>query len=66
VYVKKGFELLDMNRDGMIGLEDLQNSIKQMKGKDIPVEELRAMIQEFDQDGDNQRKFQPQNPLSFS
>lgn len=64
LYVEHGFRLLDIDGDGFIGLEDLQNSIQSIgnsstAGKmfaSLPHRELEQMIRQFDLDGDGKCK----------
>lgn len=51
VEMKKAFCLFDKNKKGRIGFHDLKEVADEL-GENVPEEELRAMIEEFDLDDD--------------
>uniref|UniRef100_A0A8C4QYC5 EF-hand domain-containing protein n=1 Tax=Eptatretus burgeri TaxID=7764 RepID=A0A8C4QYC5_EPTBU len=51
----RAFRLFDECGTGRIGLRDLRRVTREL-GEDVPDEELRAMIDEFDTDGDGYSK----------
>jgi centrin-3 len=51
--IKKAFQLFDEEGNGKITLKNLRRVAKEL-GEDIDDEELQAMIDEFDLDGDGE------------
>eukprot|EP00055_Hartaetosiga_balthica_P005630 m.16771 g.16771 ORF g.16771 m.16771 type:complete len:168 (-) comp4668_c0_seq1:138-641(-) len=51
--VMKAFKLFDDDKSGRISIGNLRRVAREL-GEDIPDEELKSMIQEFDQDGDGE------------
>jgi len=49
--VQRAFDLFDQDRKGFIGLDDLRRVARELGETGLEEEEMRAMIEEFDYDG---------------
>ena len=56
--LKKAFEALDITKDGKIEATDLLRVVKEATGKDVPLEEAKSLISEWDINDDGSLDYQ--------